>query len=829
MKAHLFLRIVSHAIIHPFFVSRIPFVVSSARSFGRSLTRQTASRRHTVLRPNIHSVAFAHSGRIVLRHLVQRRCYCSYTSPLACSRKISMGDQAITHDPVLDILQHSLRYGVKETNDINTEKAVKNDDINDAIRILRIIAHNANTYDPDGPPGTDQVDIGDLGTTASDQEQANIENIEALSSTGHTTVNSLYQLIYRLRSNQTNGKKRGTRKPSGGKEWKALQIVVSSSLRPNNGNTDFITKKSSALALLTLGVILSFQPSSGGSNDGNWDERVLSIQPITKMISSALLTDLSAYVYESDTLADSSKTKTTEQDFVVFEFSRNAVINLLRQFIDQSSATVDIQVINKLAHGFRIGERNNERDHELDTHISRLVDTIFGRRIRDEDLGNLIENDEIISKDSDAAVLSLVASTRPWNVVAADRLVSIATEGDLWFAAENICDAAVDSVNTVPSLNSSQDSVAHSTTRAIIDAALGYRQYRRADHFASKYYAYGGPERYAEARYLHACDTISKVIRKRVIPLIDKQVERVDAAVKRVQEDMATQSNANDADMTSVGVMSEHVREFALRRLRAANMNSEAMRVARIWNMTYEYDPIAMAEELKQRKLTYLQWDDEGCPGFNKGSDKLPLPQLISEPQDLIHQFGILHNNNISTTIGFDCEWGDDGPGVSLLQLSSTADAILLDIPALTATIEGCDALRTTVGKLFSGELSIKYVVGFSCKEDFSRLRASPSLSGKTVGSKQQHWFPIHSKLKAQDLRHFISETHNLGTRGSPLGLSAACEHFLGKALDKSEQCSDWSMRPLTEEQREYAALDAWACAAIHVKIAASHKVLPMP
>jgi hypothetical protein len=278
--------------------------------------------------------------------------------------------------------------------------------------------------------------------------------------------------------------------------------------------------------------------------------------------------------------------------------------------------------------------------------------------------------------------------------------------------------------------------------------------------------------------------------------------------------------------------MSENVREFTLRRLRARNMNSEALRLAKLWNMAYEHDPVKMLEEEKQRKLTYLQWDEEGCPGHIRGNlddTPSPAPQLISEPNALVDQFSVLYDNNDEKTIGFDAEWGDDGPGVSLLQLSSTSNTLLLDIPALTSTSEGCDALRITVGQLFSGSFDIKYLVGFSCKEDYSRLRASSSIPGNE-GSK--HWFPSHTKLKARDLRQIIAETSpklGRGSRGSPLGLSAACELYLGKALDKSEQCSDWSARPLTLEQLEYAALDAWACAAIHVKIASSHKILPAP
>lgn len=42
--------------------------------------------------------------------------------------------------------------------------------------------------------------------------------------------------------------------------------------------------------------------------------------------------------------------------------------------------------------------------------------------------------------------------------------------------------------------------------------------------------------------------------------------------------------------------------------------------------------------------------------------------------------------------------------------------------------------------------------------------------------------------------------------------LEATCAHFLGQAMSKEEQRSDWSVRPLSAEQMRYAATDAAAC-----------------
>ncbi len=52
-----------------------------------------------------------------------------------------------------------------------------------------------------------------------------------------------------------------------------------------------------------------------------------------------------------------------------------------------------------------------------------------------------------------------------------------------------------------------------------------------------------------------------------------------------------------------------------------------------------------------------------------------------------------------------------------------------------------------------------------------------------------------------------------------PRSLSDACDALLGQSLDKTQQCSAWGNRPLTDAQRQYAALDAYCLLMLYDKL----------
>jgi 3'-5' exonuclease len=447
---------------------------------------------------------------------------------------------------------------------------------------------------------------------------------------------------------------------------------------------------------------------------------------------------------------------------------------------------IDLHIVTTLARAVKVTSVSNL------TAAEATAVTVRNALHLNDDANMLVPepvgDDNGAYKTEVAAALALASQLGPWQVLAPTSLIEVAVQFDLWHAAERICHSAT--------RRHENDVAAIKAVHALIDAAFTARSYRQADTFATRFVEVGGQSRLLDARFLHACDTIAKVIRKRALPVIERQVERVDKAVAQVAgcdlvEDSS--SDAVDGAGTSVATASSDIRNFALRQLEENGDMDAAHRLATIWNMEYACDEEAMKAAVAARRKKYLQWNDL--------LPELPVPELLSTPESLVKAFVKLGQH---IAYGFDVEWGDDCTGASLLQIGTRNAVVLVDIPALSMTLEGSDALEQTVGNLFASFSCA--VVGFGCRHDLSRLRSSPC-------ARANHWLgETRAVLDLQALADKAFADTSLGH----VGLSRCCEHFLLKPLDKAEQCSDWNNRPLSEQQRVYAALDAYVCALIY-------------
>jgi len=306
-------------------------------------------------------------------------------------------------------------------------------------------------------------------------------------------------------------------------------------------------------------------------------------------------------------------------------------------------------------------------------------------------------------------------------------------------------------------------------------------------------------------------------------------VARVDEAV-----DQALLTKKEESE--DLAGAKDEIRTFALDHLISlANQIEAAQRLGQLWGGQWdvEYDPAALARAQEERKRIYLQWEDV--------MPNRQIPNLLSEPRELLEAFDLMaqekkNNKQGKTSIiwGFDAEWdGDDssmGGGVSLLQLATVdGGALLIDIPSLcNSGDEGYRALERTVGRLFSGRLYQSetadeevVVVGFACKQDIGRLRKSASsVPHSSLVSWLHHGTAAVVDLKATLLHSDLNKHSNQKqSKRRDLSLSRVCKEYFGKKLDKSEQCSAWGARPLSLDQRKYAALDAYICAAAYEKL----------
>lgn len=475
----------------------------------------------------------------------------------------------------------------------------------------------------------------------------------------------------------------------------------------------------------------------------------------------------------------------------------------------------------------------------------------------------------------------------PWRLMSPIPLITLACQHNLWYNTErmiqytfqfykNNMSAFIENDHTDDKDDSKKkkgyidnDLVClQQMVQLFIHLALEGRIYRLADQYCTSFFSYGASNRYVEARYLHSCNTIRKAIKKHATPIIEKQVQRIDDAIIKVNTHSQQQMNSlqntvmltdinhtndhpvvNDSD-SSINY-SEEIRFFAIRQLEEKNDIESAQRLALIWNIPYIYDEEVYKLASEQRKKKYIQYED--VFQLSNNDNVVAIPDVACTPQQLYDAFDLIGfdyhrhdddstNNNDKITIsggasshddddhvqqmsscyGFDVEWDDSDEdednnknshrgGASLLQISTLSNAILIDIPALSQTIEGADALENTVGRLFSSSTSSNQVIvlGFACRQDIQRLRNSPC-----PPNRKRHWF-LGSNAVRDIQQDIVCDTPII----QHYGLSRCCEYYLGKPLNKAEQCSMWSQRPLTIEQRIYASLDAYVCVAIYQQI----------
>ena len=146
--------------------------------------------------------------------------------------------------------------------------------------------------------------------------------------------------------------------------------------------------------------------------------------------------------------------------------------------------------------------------------------------------------------------------------------------------------------------------------------------------------------------------------------------------------------------------------------------------------------------------------------------------------------------------VGFDTE----GKNPSLIQVSLIEEVFLFDFEVLPFLMEDTDYENLKTALFMNNSITI---VGFAIQGDIKDLAKS---------FKQFEDLPKHCQniLDLQKVQGSLIKLLEPEEPFQPRGLSHLCEMILGKPLNKSEQRSDWTKRPLSASKITYAALDAW-------------------
>ena len=139
-----------------------------------------------------------------------------------------------------------------------------------------------------------------------------------------------------------------------------------------------------------------------------------------------------------------------------------------------------------------------------------------------------------------------------------------------------------------------------------------------------------------------------------------------------------------------------------------------------------------------------------------------------------------------------------------------------------TATMESAAAASTEPAAAPSAP--VPQLVGFAFAGDAEILARRLEYSDTAAAATTAKVAGSNGDGRAKAIRRRVLDVQptavafGVGSAGQYPSLRTTCEAFLGFTLGKEEQCSDWSRRPLSAAQLEYAALDALVCLRVRAR-----------
>lgn len=162
--------------------------------------------------------------------------------------------------------------------------------------------------------------------------------------------------------------------------------------------------------------------------------------------------------------------------------------------------------------------------------------------------------------------------------------------------------------------------------------------------------------------------------------------------------------------------------------------------------------------------------------------------------------------------IGLDSEWrpttsGENMNPVSIIQIAFLDEIFIIDLQIMNNNENNMRKLNDALSLVFQNKNLL--VLGCGVNYDIKRIIESyPEFD-----SFQKACFNTLVDIQG------IYKSLPCYQKNSSCGLSAICNHLFGFDIDKEQQISDWSRRPLIMEQLEYAALDAAILEVIYHKL----------